>query len=52
MRVIYGMTVLRTMIIFGIIFGGLVVSIALYYERTQAIFEYAQYYWQMLSAGR
>jgi hypothetical protein len=51
MRVIYTMTILRTAIIFGILAGGLIVSIVLYYQRTEAIFEYVKYYWQMLNVG-
>jgi hypothetical protein len=51
MCVIYTMSILRTLIIFGIIVGGLIFSIALYYDRTQAIFQYAGYYWQLLNTG-
>jgi hypothetical protein len=51
MRVIYTMSILRTAIIFGIIAGGLIVSLVLYYQRNEAIFEYAKYYWQMLNVG-
>ncbi len=51
MRVIYTMSIPRTMIIFGILVGGLVLSIVLYYQRNEALFEYAKYYWQMLEAG-
>ncbi|MDZ7303058.1 MAG: hypothetical protein ONB44_13100 [candidate division KSB1 bacterium] len=48
MRVIYTMSIPRTMIIFGILVGGLLISLALYYQRTEAIFEYTKYYWQLL----
>jgi hypothetical protein len=51
MRVIYTMSILRTVIIFGILAGGLIVSLVLYYQRHEAIFEYAKYYWQMLNVG-
>ncbi|MGH7596788.1 MAG: glycoside hydrolase family 2 TIM barrel-domain containing protein [bacterium] len=51
MRVIYTMSILRTAIIFGILAGGLIVSLVLYYQRNEAIFEYAKYYWQMLNVG-
>lgn len=51
MRVIYAMTIPRTLIVFILLFGGLIFSVALYYDRTQAIFQYAEYYWQMLNAG-
>ena len=49
LRVIYTMSFLRTAIIFCLIVGGLFTSLALYYQRTEAIYEYAKYYWQMLS---
>ena len=51
MRVVYTMSIPRTIIVFGILVGGLIVSLALYYQRTEAIFEYAQYYWRLLTAG-
>jgi hypothetical protein len=51
MRVIYTLSIPRTMIIFALLAGGLLVPIALYYDRTQAIFQYAEYHWQMLNAG-
>jgi hypothetical protein len=51
MRVIYTMSILRTVIIFGIVAGGLIVSLILYYQRNEAIFEYVKYYWQMLNVG-
>jgi hypothetical protein len=51
MRVIYGMSIPRTTIIFGILVGGLIISLVLYYQRTEAIFEYGKYYWRMLEAG-
>jgi len=51
MRVIYTMSILRTTIIFGILAGGLIVSLVLYYQRNEAIFEYVKYYWQMLNVG-
>jgi hypothetical protein len=51
LRVIYSMSVPRTAIIFGIIVGGLFLSLALYYQRAEAIFEYAKYYWQILNMG-
>jgi hypothetical protein len=51
MRVVYSMSIPRTIIIFGILVGGLIISLALYYQRTEAIFEYGKYYWRMLEAG-
>ncbi|MDZ7343357.1 MAG: hypothetical protein ONA90_02460, partial [candidate division KSB1 bacterium] len=51
MRVVYALTIPRTLIIFTLLFGGLIFSVALYYDRTQAIFQYAEYYWQLLNAG-
>ncbi len=51
MHVIYTMSIPRTAIIYGLIVGGLLISLALYYQRTEAIFEYVRYYWQMLNAG-
>lgn len=51
MRVIYTMSIPRTMIIFGILVGGLVLSLVLYYQRHEALFEYGKYYWRMLEAG-
>jgi len=51
MRVVYAMSIPRTLIVFGILVGGLIVSLALYYQRTEAIFEYAQYYWRLFEAG-
>jgi hypothetical protein len=51
MRVIYTMSIPRTLIIFGILAGGLIVSIILYYQRHEALFEYVKYYWQMLNMG-
>jgi hypothetical protein len=51
MRVIYTMSIPRTMIIFGILVGGLVLSLVLYYQRNEALLEYGKYYWQMLETG-
>jgi hypothetical protein len=51
MRVVYAMSIPRTMIILGILVGGLIISLVLYYQRTEAIFEYGKYYWRMLQAG-
>jgi len=51
MRVIYTMSIPRTMIIFGILVGGLVLSLVLYYQRHEALFEYGKYYWRMLEVG-
>jgi len=51
MRVVYTMSIPRTTIIFGILAGGLVIALALYYQRNEAIFEYARYYWRMFEAG-
>jgi len=51
MRVVYTMSIPRTIIIFGILVGGLIISLVLYYQRTEAIFEYGKYYWRMLEAG-
>ena len=51
MRVVYAMSIPRTTIIFGILVGGLLISLALYYQRTEAIFEYGKYYWGLLEAG-
>jgi hypothetical protein len=48
MRVVYTMSIPRTIIIFGILVGGLIISLVLYYQRTEAIFEYMKYYWGML----
>ncbi|MDZ7362168.1 MAG: hypothetical protein ONB46_15800 [candidate division KSB1 bacterium] len=52
MRVIYTMSVPRMMIIFGILVGGLVLSLVFYYQRNEAFFEYGKYYWQMLEGGK
>jgi hypothetical protein len=49
MRVVYAMSIPRTIIIIGILGGGLIISLALYYQRTEALFEYAKYYWGMLN---
>jgi len=51
MRVVYTMSIPRTLIVFGILVGGLIVSLVLYYQRTAALFEYGQYYWRLLEAG-
>jgi hypothetical protein len=52
MRVIYTLSIPRTMIIFGILVGGLALSLVLYYQRTEALFEYGKYYWRLLEVAR
>lgn len=49
-RVLYMISFLRAAIICIVIFGGLVASIILYYDQSQAIFDYAKYYFEMLKA--
>lgn len=51
MRVVYTMSILRTTIIFGILVGGLIVALVLYYQRTEALSEYIKYYWRVLEAS-
>jgi len=52
LRVVYTMSIPRTIIIFTILVGGSLVWLALHYQRTEAIYEYGQYYWRWLMAGR
>ncbi len=52
LRVVYTMSIPRTIIIFTVLVGGSLVWLALHYQRTEAIYEYGQYYWQWLMAGR
>lgn len=51
MRVVYTMSILRTTIIFGILVGGLLVALVLYYQQTEALSEYIKYYWRVLEAS-
>ena len=52
LRVVYTMSIPRTIIIFTVLVGGSLVWLALHYQRTEAIYEYGQYYWRWLMAGR
>ncbi|RIK75165.1 hypothetical protein DCC62_13925 [candidate division KSB1 bacterium] len=49
-RVLYMISFLRAAIICIVIFGGILASIVLYYDQSQAIFDYAKYYFEMLKA--
>jgi len=51
MRVVFGVNYFKTLILFAIVFGGIGLSIYLYYDRTQALWDYTRHYWTML-AGR
>jgi hypothetical protein len=48
MRVIFGVNYFKTFILFLIVFGGIGLSVYLYYDRTQALWDYAGHYWSVL----
>jgi len=50
MRVLFGVNYFKTFILFAIVFGGIGLSIYLYYDRTQALWDYARHYWTMLAS--
>lgn len=49
-RVLYMISFFRAAIICIVVFGGVLASIVLYYDQSQAIFDYAKYYFEMLKA--
>jgi len=50
MRVLFGVNYFKTFILFAIVFGGIGLSIYLYYDRTQALWDYARHYWTTLAS--
>lgn len=50
MRVLFGVNYFKTFILFAIVFGGIGLSVYLYYDRTQALWDYARHYWTTLAS--
>jgi hypothetical protein len=48
MRVLFGVNAFKTLILFVIVFGGVGLSIYLYYDRSQALWDYTRHYWSQL----
>ncbi|MDZ7266045.1 MAG: hypothetical protein ONB48_01755 [candidate division KSB1 bacterium] len=51
LRVIYMISFLRTALLCLLVFGGLLSALLLYYDQTQALFDYAKYYFAMAKAA-
>lgn len=49
MRVLFGVNYFKTFILFAIVFGGIGLSVYLYYDRTQALWDYTRQYWTILA---
>ena len=50
MRVLYTLSYFKTLILFALLFGGIGLSVYVYYDRSQALWDYAGYYWTLLTA--
>lgn len=49
MKVIFTVNSFKALFLFALVFGGIGLSIYLYYDRTQALWDYAAYYWSILA---
>jgi len=50
-RVIYLISSLRAALLCLLVFGGMLAALLLYYDQTQALFDYAKYYFEMVKAA-
>ncbi len=50
-RVLYMISFLRAALLCVLVFGGLLTALLLYYDQTQALFDYAKYYFEMVKAA-